>query len=116
MAADVTSLARALGLERYAVLGHSYGAFVVLQHAVDYPGDAAQTILSSGVPSAHFLEQIDQNLAAFEPVELREQVTSSWDREKHVRTQGSKITSGARLGRSTRRRCSGTSRPKSTAG
>lgn len=87
MAADVTSLARALGLERYAVLGHSYGAFVVLQHAVDYPGDAAQTIVSSGVPSAHFLEQIDQNLAAFEPVELREQVTSSWDREKHVRTQ-----------------------------
>ena len=34
MAADVGSLARELGLEEYAVLGHSYGAFVVLQHAV----------------------------------------------------------------------------------
>jgi pimeloyl-ACP methyl ester carboxylesterase len=34
MAADVGSLARALDLGRYAVLGHSYGAFVVLQHAV----------------------------------------------------------------------------------
>ena len=87
MAADVGSLARALDLGRYAVLGHSYGAFVVLQHAVDFPGDAAQTIVSSGVPSARYLEQIDRNLAAFEPVELREQVTESWEREKSVRTQ-----------------------------
>src|SRR5919202_3611633 len=87
MAADVGSLARALDLEQYATLGHSYGAFVVLQHAVDFPGDAAQTIVSSGIPSARFLEQIAQNLSAFEPVELREQVTSSWDREKSVRTQ-----------------------------
>ena len=87
MAADVGSLARALDLERYAVLGHSYGAFVVLQHAVDFPGDAAQTIVSSGVPSTRFLEHVAQNLAAFEPVELREQVTSSWEREKSVRTQ-----------------------------
>src|SRR5215210_8255816 len=68
MAADVGSLARELDLGRYAVLGHSYGAFVVLQHAVDHPGDAAQTIVSSGVPSARFLEQIAQNLATFEPV------------------------------------------------
>ena len=87
MAADVSSLARALNLEQYAVLGHSYGAFVVLQHAVDFPGDAAQTIVSSGIPSARFLEHIAQNLAAFEPVELRERVTSSWDREKSVRSQ-----------------------------
>jgi proline-specific peptidase len=87
MAADVGSLARALNLGRYAVLGHSYGAFVVLQHAVDFPGDAAQTIVSSGVPSARYLEQIDRNLAAFEPLELREQVTESWEREKSVRTQ-----------------------------
>src|SRR5215210_6429418 len=87
MAADVGSLARSLDLGRYAVLGHSYGAFVVLQHAVDFPGDAAQTIVSSGIPSARFLAQIAQNLATFEPVELREQVISSWDREKSVRTQ-----------------------------
>jgi proline iminopeptidase len=86
MAADVGSLARALDQERYAVLGHSYGAFVVLQHAVDFPGDAPQTIVSSGIPSACFLEHVARNLAAFEPVELRERVTSSWDREKSVRT------------------------------
>ena len=86
MAADVVALARALGLDRYAVLGHSYGAFVALQNAVDFPGAAAQTIVSSGVPATRFLADIDKNLAAFEPVELRERVTASWEREKQVRT------------------------------
>jgi proline-specific peptidase len=86
MAADVTGLARTLGLDRYAVLGHSYGAFVALQHAVDFPGAASQTIVSSGMPSVRFLAGLDETLAAFEPVELREQVTSSWERERHVQT------------------------------
>src|SRR5438309_1476508 len=54
MAKDVSSLAASLGLDRYATLGHSYGAFVVLQHAVDHPGAAAQTIVSGGIPSARF--------------------------------------------------------------
>ena len=55
MAQDVIMLARALGLDRYAVLGHSFGAFVALQNAVDYPGMAAQTIVSGGVPSMRHL-------------------------------------------------------------
>jgi proline-specific peptidase len=87
MAKDVSSLAEALNLSRYAVLGHSYGAFVALQHAVDFPGAAAQTIVSSGLPSAKYLEQVGKNLAAFEPVELRQQVTASWEREKSAQTQ-----------------------------
>jgi pimeloyl-ACP methyl ester carboxylesterase len=86
MAADVVALARTLELDRYALLGHSYGAFVALQNAVDFPGAAARTIVSSGLPATRFLAEIDANLAAFEPVELREQVTESWAREKHVRT------------------------------
>ena len=87
MAADVPALAEALGLERYALLGHSYGAIVALQNAVDFPGGAAQTIVSSGVPSASYLADVDANLAAFEPEELRERVTQSWEREKHVTTE-----------------------------
>ena len=87
MAQDVVMFARALGLDRYAVLGHSYGAFVALQSAVDYPGMAAATIVSGGVPSMKYLGAVDVNLAAFEPVELREQVTSSWAREPEVQTQ-----------------------------
>lgn len=87
MARDVISLARAMKLDRYAVLGHSYGAFVALQNAVEFPGQAAQTIVSSGIPSARFLDHVERNLQAFEPVELRKQVASSWEREKTVETQ-----------------------------
>ncbi|HXY71649.1 MAG TPA: alpha/beta fold hydrolase [Actinomycetota bacterium] len=86
-AADVGRLARSMELGRFAVLGHSYGAFVALQHAVDFPGEAAQSIVSSGIPSARFLAAVDANLDAFEPVELREQVKESWERESSIRTR-----------------------------
>ena len=86
-AADVEAMAGALGLERYAVLGHSYGAFIALQHAVDFPGSPAATVVSSGVPDARFLSHVEDELAAFEPVELREQVQSSWAREAEAHTQ-----------------------------
>jgi proline iminopeptidase len=87
MAGDVKSLADALGLGPYAVLGHSYGAFVALQNAVDLPGAAAQTIVSSGLASARYLASVWDNLAKFDPVALREQVTKSWEREKSVQTR-----------------------------
>jgi len=86
MARDVVSLANALGLDKYAVLGHSYGAFVALQNAVDFPGVATQTIVSDGVPSSRFLAVVDKNLEEFEPVELRKQVADSWAREATVQT------------------------------
>ena len=87
MARDVVSLANGLDLGQYAVLGHSYGAFVALQNAVDFSGAAAQTIVSGGVPSSRFLEVVDRNLAAFKPVELRKQVADSWAREETAQTQ-----------------------------
>src|SRR5215210_563194 len=72
-AADVVLLARSLGLERYAVLGHSYGAFVTLQNAVDFPGQASQSIVSSGLGSVRWMEDLGDKLAAFEPEDLRRQ-------------------------------------------
>src|SRR5215831_13623875 len=87
-AKDVGLLSKAMGLDQYAVLGHSYGAFVALQHAVDFPGQAAQTIVSSGVPGGRFLmSHVEQQLARFEPEELRQQVTGSSARERHVQTR-----------------------------
>lgn len=86
MASDVSALASSLGAVDYAVLGHSFGAFVALQHAVDAPGAATATIVSAGVPSARFLEVVERNLEAFTPVHLREQVTASWERESSVTT------------------------------
>jgi proline-specific peptidase len=86
-AKDVVALAEALGLGPYAVLGHSWGAFVALQNAVDFPGGAAQSIISSGVPSARYLEKVFEELARFEPEELRQQVTDSWAVEKDLETE-----------------------------
>jgi proline iminopeptidase len=86
MAQDVIMLALALRIGRYAVLGHSYGAFVALQNAVDYPGQAVASIISGGVPSVRYLEGVSTALDEFEPVELREQVAASWERESSVTT------------------------------
>lgn len=86
-ARDVEALAAAMGLDRYAVLGHSFGAFIALQHAVDFPGRPAATIVSAGAPASRYLEAVERNLAAFEPLELREQVAASWAREATVRTR-----------------------------
>src|SRR3954447_5926227 len=85
-ARDADAPPPAPGLERYVVLGHSFGAFIALQHAVDFSGRPAGTIVSSGLPSERFLDHVERQLAAFEPVELREQVTQSWAREAEART------------------------------
>src|SRR6202049_2231438 len=85
---DVSAVARAMKLGRYAVLGHSYGAFVALQHAISFPGEAAQTIVSNGVPSTRFLwERVERSLAELRPPELRDQITAAWEREKTAQTQ-----------------------------
>src|SRR5215470_8537491 len=88
MAQDASDLAASLGVSGgYATLGHSYGAFLVLQHAVDHTGEPRGTIVSAGMADARWLAGVSEQLAAFEPVELREQVTSSWARETEVQTQ-----------------------------
>jgi proline iminopeptidase len=87
MARDVSALAQSLGFARYAVLGHSYGAFVALHHAVLAPGAATATIISSGVPSMRFLAEVAAHLEHFEPQKLRAQVADSWAREASVQTQ-----------------------------
>ena len=85
-ARDVDALATALDLERYVVLGHSFGSFIALQHAVDFAGRPSGTVVSSGIPSERFLAHVEEQLASFEPVELRAQVTSSWAREAEARS------------------------------
>jgi proline-specific peptidase len=87
MAADVGAVARALGAAKYAVFGHSYGAFVALQQAIGEPGAAAATIVSCGVPSSRFLDDIPAKLETFEPLHLREQVRASWASEASVTTE-----------------------------
>ena len=86
LATDVDAIAEALDLERYAVLGHSTGGFVALQHAVESPGKAAQTIISGGIPSVRFLDAAIDAIAAFEPEDLRAQLIASVAAEKTAQT------------------------------
>lgn len=87
MAKDVSLLAKAMGFDHYAVLGHSFGAMVALQHAVDYPGSAAATIVSNVVPSARYLmPHVQASIATFEPKALREQIMQAWASETGVET------------------------------
>ena len=86
LAEDIHELAAALNLRRYVVLGHSFGAIVALQHAVDFAGQPAATIISGGVPSACYLRDVDRNLETFEPESMRHQVSASWAREADART------------------------------
>jgi len=94
-AADVTGLAAALGLPRYAVLGHSFGSFVTLAHAIEQ-GGASHYIISGGTASfAKSGQEIRENLATFEPVALRQQVTERWALEPHAKTQADKAAAWA---------------------
>jgi len=87
MATDIGAVARALGAERYAVFGHSYGAFVALEHAVRAPGAAAATVVCCGVPSSRYLDAVPAKLDTFLPLALREQVRESWASEASVSTE-----------------------------
>jgi proline iminopeptidase len=86
-ALDVTKLAEALGLREYAVLGHSFGSFVTLAHAIEQ-GGATHYVLSGCTASfSKSGPEIQHNLATFEPLALREQVTESWALEPKAQTQ-----------------------------
>ena len=51
------------------------------------PGEPRGTIVSAGIAAARWLQEVERQLAAFEPAGLREQVTSSWARETSVQTE-----------------------------
>jgi len=83
---DITAMASEMGLESYAVLGHSFGSFVALTHAVKQ-GTATHYIVSGGTASfSKSGPEIQANIDAFQPVELREQIRQSWAEEASVRT------------------------------
>lgn len=65
MAQDISEMAKELGYEKYAVIGHSFGAFVALQHAVDYADENMLTILLNGAKSTEGLAQYQQSCMGY---------------------------------------------------
>jgi proline iminopeptidase len=85
MADDVEALTRALGLIDPVVMGWSFGSFVAQSHMARH-GSASAYVLMGTVAGPDALHEVFDRLATFEPAHLREQVTSSWEREPIVRT------------------------------
>jgi proline iminopeptidase len=81
LAADVVALAAALGLDDFAVLGHSFGGSVALRVAIEHPGAPAALVLSSATASRTSLPSREERLAGVAP-EVRERM----DRAQDVRT------------------------------
>ena len=84
-ARDVDLLAEALGLERFALLGHSFGAIITTRHAIEI-GSASAYVISGGGDSSAALEgDVGASLEAMG--EAGEPIMASWEQEKRVATE-----------------------------
>jgi proline iminopeptidase len=84
-ARDVDLLAEALGLERFAVLGHSFGAIITTRHAVEIGTAAAYVISGGGDSSAALEDDVSVSLAAMGEAGIP--IAASWEQEKVVKTE-----------------------------
>lgn len=82
----VARLAETLELQDYTLLGHSFGARIALQHAVDHPGHAARIICSGGVSHRGAMEHLETTFESFGTPELRAKVEAAFEAEEHVET------------------------------
>jgi proline iminopeptidase len=83
-ARDVDLLADALELDRFALLGHSFGAIIATKHAIEL-GTADGYVISGGGDSS---DQLDADVqASLEAMgEAGEPIAESWEWEKTVKT------------------------------
>jgi haloacetate dehalogenase len=64
MAADCLALMRALGHDRFAVVGHDRGAYVALRTALDHPAAVTALVVLDAVPIGEALARCDARFAA----------------------------------------------------
>jgi proline iminopeptidase len=84
-ARDVDLLVDALGLERFALLGHSFGAIVTTKHAIEHGTAAAYVISGGGDSSANLLADVETSLKQLG--EAGAPIAESWEEEKRVQTE-----------------------------
>jgi pimeloyl-ACP methyl ester carboxylesterase len=84
-ARDVDLLAEALGLDAFALLGHSFGAIVTTWHAINVGTAAAYVISGGGDSSANLLADVDASLVAMG--DQGKAIADSWELETSVETE-----------------------------
>ena len=83
-ALDVDLLAVALGLERFALLGHSFGAIITTYHAINVGTAEAYVISGGGDSSERLMADVEASLEAMG--EEGKAIADSWEWEKTVAT------------------------------
>jgi proline iminopeptidase len=84
-ARDVDLVAEALTLDRFALLGHSFGAIIATHHAIEL-GTAEAYVISGGADSTEALEtDVAASLAALG--DEGADIARSWELEKTVQTE-----------------------------
>ena len=64
LTADADALRQALGFEKWAVLGHSFGGYVALEYALRYPQNLSHLLLmDTGAENSWAQEKAPQELA-----------------------------------------------------
>jgi haloacetate dehalogenase len=63
MAADMVTLMRSLGHDRFAVVGHDRGAYVASRLALDHPDAVTQLVVLDAVPIGDALDRADVRFA-----------------------------------------------------
>ncbi len=84
-ARDVDLLADALGLERFALLGHSFGAIITTKHAIELGSAAAYVISGGGDSTANLMADVEASLARMG--EAGVSIAESWEQEKTVQSE-----------------------------
>ena len=83
-ARDVDLLADALALERFALLGHSFGAIITTWHAINVGTAAGYVISGGGDSSDNLMADVEASLEAMG--EEGKPIADSWEWEKSVET------------------------------
>ncbi len=81
---DLEGLRKALGFEKWSVLGHSYGGMVAQAYALEYPNSVEKLILSNTFYSGEMWQENDNNSNN----EIKNQYPEVWSNIMMLRNEG----------------------------
>lgn len=86
---DLEGLRKALGFEKWSVLGHSYGGMVAQAYALQYPASVDKLILADTFYDAEMWQENDDNSNH----EFKNQCPEKWDKLMKIRDAGYRSSS-----------------------
>ena len=86
---DIEGLRKTLGIEKWDIIGHSYGGMVAQQYALDYPNSVNKLILMSTFYSGEMWQENDNS----SNYEIRNQYPEVWEKVMKLRNEGESSSS-----------------------